>query len=154
MRAENLIVEWRQDGSFVRFALAAVLPLLFCVSLVRALLLLSSSALHPAAISTLTLHAAVFLHPDRAERDNGVSVSRLLTRSLARPPARDARSAREDAEIAPRRIGPIAQYHRNSKFYSARKPRPNARVDDALPHITIQMPVYKEGLEGVLCVSP
>lgn len=49
-------------------------------------------------------------------------------------------------------IGPIAQYHENSKYYSAIKPRPNKIVDNNLPHITIQMPVYKESLENVLCV--
>ena len=48
-------------------------------------------------------------------------------------------------------VGPIVQYHQNSKFYSARPPRPNKQVDSNLPHITIQMPVYKEGLEAVLC---
>ncbi|KAF8631461.1 hypothetical protein AX15_002398 [Amanita polypyramis BW_CC] len=50
-------------------------------------------------------------------------------------------------------IGPIAHYHRNSKYYSAIKPRPNKVVDTALPHITIQMPVYKESLETVLAPS-
>ena len=49
-------------------------------------------------------------------------------------------------------IGPIAQYHQNSKYYSARPPRPNKQVDGNLPHITIQMPVYREGLDAVLCV--
>lgn len=49
-------------------------------------------------------------------------------------------------------VGPIAQYHLNSKYYSARPPRPNKQVDSNLPHITIQMPLYKEGLEAVLCV--
>jgi hypothetical protein len=48
-------------------------------------------------------------------------------------------------------VGPIIQYHQNSKYYSARPPRPNKQVDNDLPHITIQMPVYKEGLEAVLC---
>ena len=47
-------------------------------------------------------------------------------------------------------IGPIAQVHSNSKYYSAVKPRPNKLVDNNLPHITIQMPVYKESLEAVL----
>ena len=47
-------------------------------------------------------------------------------------------------------IGPIAQFHKNSKYYSAQKPRPNKIVDNSLPHITIQMPVYKESLEAVL----
>jgi hypothetical protein len=49
-------------------------------------------------------------------------------------------------------IGPVIQYHQNSKYYSARPPRPIKHVDSNLPHITIQMPVYKEGLEAVLCV--
>ena len=50
-------------------------------------------------------------------------------------------------------IGPIAQYHQNSKYYSANKPRPNKIVDNNLPHITIQMPVYKESLDTVLAPS-
>lgn len=47
-------------------------------------------------------------------------------------------------------IGPIAQYHSNSMYYSAVKPAPNRLIDNNLPHITIQMPVYKESLEAVL----
>ncbi|KAI0746494.1 glycosyl transferase family group 2-domain-containing protein [Daedaleopsis nitida] len=50
-------------------------------------------------------------------------------------------------------IGPIAQVHSNSKYYSAVKPRPNKLVDNNLPHITIQMPVYKESLDTVLAPS-
>lgn len=50
-------------------------------------------------------------------------------------------------------IGPIAHYHTNSKYYSAIPPLPNPAVDRALPHITIQMPVYKESLETVLAPS-
>ena len=50
-------------------------------------------------------------------------------------------------------IGPVAHYHTNSKYYSAIRPRPNPAADCALPHITIQMPVYKEGLEAVLAPS-
>lgn len=50
-------------------------------------------------------------------------------------------------------VGPISQYHQNSKYYSARSPRPNKQVDNNLPHITIQMPVYKERLEAVLCAA-
>ena len=44
-------------------------------------------------------------------------------------------------------IGPVSQYHENSKYYSAVRPAPNRAVDENLPHITIQMPVYKESLE-------
>jgi len=51
------------------------------------------------------------------------------------------------------RIGPIAHFHKNSKYYSAIKPAPNKAVDNQLPHITIQMPVYRESLESVLAPS-
>ena len=50
-------------------------------------------------------------------------------------------------------IGPIAHYHTNSKYYSAIPPHPNPAVDRALPHVTIQMPVYKESLDAVLAPS-
>ncbi|KAF8177241.1 glycosyl transferase family group 2-domain-containing protein [Pholiota molesta] len=49
-------------------------------------------------------------------------------------------------------LGPVAQYHENSMFYSAVKPDPNPEVDRNLPHITIQLPVYKESLE--LTIAP
>jgi len=49
-------------------------------------------------------------------------------------------------------LGPVAQYHDNSMYYSAKKPAPNPEVDNNLPHITIQMPVYKESLE--LTIAP
>lgn len=49
-------------------------------------------------------------------------------------------------------IGPIAHYHKNSRYYSAIPPPPNPAIDNALPHITIQMPVYKESLTAVLSV--
>jgi hypothetical protein len=45
-------------------------------------------------------------------------------------------------------FGPVRQLHINSKFYSARAP---PRIQGAiLPHITIQCPVYKEGLNSVI----
>ena len=45
-------------------------------------------------------------------------------------------------------FGPIKQVQENSKFYSAVKPR---RLQTRnLPHVTVQCPVYKEGLEGVI----
>jgi hypothetical protein len=47
-------------------------------------------------------------------------------------------------------VGPIAHFHENSKYYSAVKPKANKKVDSNLPHVTIQMPVYKESLEEVL----
>lgn len=45
-------------------------------------------------------------------------------------------------------IGPIRQLDQNSKYYSACKP-PQLQTK-SLPHITIQCPVYKEGLQGVI----
>lgn len=50
-------------------------------------------------------------------------------------------------------IGPVAQYHENSQYYSAVKPEPNPDVDRHLPHVSIQIPVYKEGLEAVIAPS-
>ena len=49
-------------------------------------------------------------------------------------------------------LGPVAQFHQNSRYYSAIPAAPNKLVDTNLPHITIQMPVYKESLDQVLCV--
>ena len=45
-------------------------------------------------------------------------------------------------------IGPISQLTVNSKYYSANPP-PRIRTP-TLPHVTIQCPVYKEGLEAVI----
>lgn len=45
-------------------------------------------------------------------------------------------------------FGPIRQLTVNSKFYSARPPK--RLQTDTLPHVTIQCPVYKEGLQGVI----
>lgn len=46
-------------------------------------------------------------------------------------------------------LGPIRQLSVNSRFYSAKPPR---RLDGGqpLPHVTVQCPVYKEGLAGVV----
>ncbi|KAL2269307.1 hypothetical protein VTJ83DRAFT_1491 [Remersonia thermophila] len=45
-------------------------------------------------------------------------------------------------------FGPIRQLTINSKFYSARPP-PRLRTT-VLPHVTVQCPVYKEGLNAVI----
>ncbi|MCJ1309766.1 hypothetical protein MMC25_003427 [Agyrium rufum] len=47
-------------------------------------------------------------------------------------------------------IGPISQVEKNTKYYSGVAP-PRNRPDDApLPHVTIQCPVFKEGLHTVI----
>ncbi len=47
-------------------------------------------------------------------------------------------------------FGPVSQMKGNSKFYSGVKPRRLRRDAGPLPHVTIQMPVYKEGLKAVI----
>jgi cellulose synthase/poly-beta-1,6-N-acetylglucosamine synthase-like glycosyltransferase len=47
-------------------------------------------------------------------------------------------------------FGPISQMNMNSKFFSGKAPRRLNRNTTHLPHVTIQMPVYKEGLVAVI----
>jgi hypothetical protein len=47
-------------------------------------------------------------------------------------------------------FGPVSQMKENSKFYSGVKPKRLRRDAGPLPHVTIQMPVYKEGLRAVI----
>ncbi|KAH6674286.1 glycosyl transferase family group 2-domain-containing protein [Halenospora varia] len=47
-------------------------------------------------------------------------------------------------------FGPISQLNYNSKFFSGKAPRRLNRNHRALPYVTTQMPVYKEGLVGVI----
>lgn len=49
-------------------------------------------------------------------------------------------------------VGPVAHIRRNSQFYSA-MPSPPPSNPQELPSITIQIPVYKESLEGVIMPS-
>ncbi|EKM60565.1 uncharacterized protein PHACADRAFT_110066 [Phanerochaete carnosa HHB-10118-sp] len=50
-------------------------------------------------------------------------------------------------------IGPVAQYHQNSKYYSAVPPAPIKEIDANLPHVSIEMPVYKESLKETIAPS-
>ena len=47
-------------------------------------------------------------------------------------------------------FGPIGAVNQNSKYYSGKAPRRLECKAGALPHVTIQMPVYKEGLNAVI----
>ncbi|KAJ7479671.1 glycosyl transferase family group 2-domain-containing protein [Mycena latifolia] len=38
-------------------------------------------------------------------------------------------------------VGPVAQYHENSRYYSAIRPEANPEVDSQLPHVTIELPI-------------
>lgn len=47
-------------------------------------------------------------------------------------------------------LGPIKQLTTNSKFHSGKAPPRTYGEHQVYPHVTIQMPVYKEGLRGVI----
>ncbi|KAJ4352796.1 hypothetical protein N0V95_003958 [Ascochyta clinopodiicola] len=48
-------------------------------------------------------------------------------------------------------FGPVGQMERNTKYYSGKAPRRLQRdTFGPLPHVTVQMPVYKEGLRAVI----
>ncbi|KIJ67352.1 hypothetical protein HYDPIDRAFT_108074 [Hydnomerulius pinastri MD-312] len=47
-------------------------------------------------------------------------------------------------------LGPVSQYHENSRYYSAVRPGPDNEIDAALPHITIELPVFKESLSETI----
>ena len=47
-------------------------------------------------------------------------------------------------------IGPVKQMNENTKFYSGKAPRRLQSDNGTLPHVTIEMPVYKEGLAAVI----
>ncbi|KAK8210886.1 glycosyl transferase family group 2-domain-containing protein [Phyllosticta capitalensis] len=47
-------------------------------------------------------------------------------------------------------FGPVSQVHKNTKYFSGVAPRRLNRDRGALPHVTIQCPVYKEGLHSVI----
>ncbi|KAF2084273.1 hypothetical protein K490DRAFT_75932 [Saccharata proteae CBS 121410] len=47
-------------------------------------------------------------------------------------------------------IGPIGQVNTNTRYYSGIAPRRLNRDNGELPHVTIQCPVYKEGLHSVI----
>lgn len=47
-------------------------------------------------------------------------------------------------------LGPTSALRSNSKYYSGKAPRRLNRHVHALPHVTVQMPVYKEGLNAVI----
>jgi hypothetical protein len=45
-------------------------------------------------------------------------------------------------------FGPVGDIKGNSRYHSAIAPNPNRHQGIEYPHITIQIPVYKEGLSG------
>lgn len=92
-----ILTEWALDNDYVRFALFATIPFVFCIALFFSIQII-----------------------------NTISVV----------------------------IGPIAHVYQNSKYYSAiPPPAPPKGTTEELPHITVQMPVYKESLEQTIAPS-
>ncbi|KIJ19375.1 hypothetical protein PAXINDRAFT_127502 [Paxillus involutus ATCC 200175] len=91
-----MLAEWVLDNNYIRFALLATAPFLFCIALFFCLQLVGNVSLT---------------------------------------------------------LGPVSQYHENSRYYSAERPKPNREVDAALPHITIELPVFKESLTETIAPS-
>ncbi|KAK3679131.1 hypothetical protein LTR78_000691 [Recurvomyces mirabilis] len=89
----KLLTEVRLDGSYLRFALLATVPMFSCFSLFFMI---------------------------------------VITGSLFQL------------------FGPLSAVQENSMYYSAKAPKPGRYKDYELPHVTIEMPVYKEGLKGVI----
>ncbi|KAJ3710507.1 glycosyl transferase family group 2-domain-containing protein [Lentinula guzmanii] len=50
-------------------------------------------------------------------------------------------------------FGPVAHYHENSRYYSAVPPDANTELDARLPHVTVELPVYKESLQETIAPS-
>ncbi|KAF7334603.1 Glyco-trans-2-like domain-containing protein [Mycena venus] len=119
----TLLAEWRLDHDYSRFGLMATGPFLVCVSLFFALQVISS-------VTFLWVSFPFIPLPSLAR-------PRLAMLTLTPPPS----------------LGPVAQYHENSRYYSAIKPAPNPAVDSALPHVTVELPVYKESLEETIAPS-
>ncbi|KAF2643362.1 hypothetical protein P280DRAFT_250925 [Massarina eburnea CBS 473.64] len=89
----KLITEYRLDGTMIRFALVATIPLFAAFSLFFFIVI-------------------------------GGSLGQLF--------------------------GPLSALQGNSLYYSGKAPKRARHVNYELPHVTIQMPVYKEGLKGVI----
>ncbi|KAF8063255.1 glycosyl transferase family group 2-domain-containing protein [Lyophyllum atratum] len=125
-----------------RFALLVTLPIIFCVSLVRRLAFLPTLAFPAKHTSPC---------PCSSSASNS-SVTSLSCTSTSPPPLPSIlfRHTILTLVFVGYSLGPVAQYHENSQYYSAIKPEPNAEVNSNLPHITIQLPVYKESLELVM----
>jgi len=127
-----LLSEFKLDHGYRRFALLATAPFLLCVSLV------SYSCYR---VGTWSILASF----------KSSSQCKLLAAFACCEFSRLTKPQNELTNAC-LRIGPVAQYHQNSRYYSAEKPEPNPDVDSRLPHITIEMPVYKESLEDTMLV--
>jgi hypothetical protein len=123
-----MLQELALDPTYNRLGLLIVAPFLACVSIVSAL---------PRTFNTLLSFQLVLLLANCSQHIVLVNWVRIL---LTEPCLSSLNS-----------IGPVAQFHENSIYYSAVKPAPNKEVDANLPHVTIQMPIYRESLRETMC---
>ena len=125
-----LLAEWALDNGYARFSLVVTTPFLFSVALV------GHSIPH---LGGRPAEPRLVLLPSTGWKSClGVRRPWYPSSSLAKIILS---------------IGPVSQYHENSKYYSAVRPKPDREVDDALPHITIELPVFKESLTETMYVS-
>ncbi len=122
----NLAFQSTVDGDYTRWALMAVAPLQFFVSLVRGPIPLPGSP-YPLLFLLLML----FLLPRQALTAKQFFFQVIITNMF-------------------QMLGPISAVTSNSKYFSGKAPRRLQRTPEGLPHVTIQMPVYKEGLAAVI----
>lgn len=125
-----MLAEWALDNGYARFSLVVTTPFLFSVALV------GHSIPH---LGGRPAEPRLVLLPSTGWKSClGVRRPWYPSSSLAKIILS---------------IGPVSQYHENSKYYSAVRPKPDREVDDALPHITIELPVFKESLTETMYVS-
>jgi hypothetical protein len=122
-----LLEEFALDRNAARFGLLATLPIIFCISVVSCSALSLSTVLD---ILILPPSSSVYSSLETCHSCKSLSIINAA-----------------NTYLCSFSFGPVAQYHENSMYYSAVKPKPNPEIDNNLPHITIQMPVYKESLE-------
>lgn len=125
-----MLQEFALDPTYNRFGLLITAPFLICVSIVSD---------PPRASIFLFSFYSVLLSASRCQHLVLVSCrARVLLTEICLSPTDS--------------IGPVAQFHENSTYYSAVKPLANKEVDSNLPHVTIEMPVYKESLKETMWV--
>ena len=122
-----MISEYRMDHDYKRFIVLVTVPFLLCVSLVR--------------IDRLSRCYTHLNHSTSFSACRSLRTSPLCTLACL-----DLLSVSNTVSS----LGPVAQYHENSKYYSAVPPEPNPEVDGRLPHVTVELPVYKESLEETM----
>ncbi|KAJ7734659.1 glycosyl transferase family group 2-domain-containing protein [Mycena metata] len=125
-----LLEEYALDHDPTRFALLVTFPVIFCVLIV-------------------SVHSSSFRTFDPISSFPSVSSHSRITPPLTAHPVLLSPARRQSVPHHRARRAVLPKL----SFYSAVKPAPNPAVDNVLPHITIQCPVYKESLKETIAPS-